>query len=919
MIVAIVLSLVSVAQSATFCAKTSGLTIEFNASAFPVSLKNANGTELLGNGSPGFTFQINRTNVRFDHIAPGGSANEFVFSASSGEQLCVAFGGVNHYFTANFTCTHGFERGDGKAVNFDLVGKAPSTLRGVGLNFMVYDDTPEGHGPPAEPHIGFEAPWENSTWNPKARFAIYERIDDDTEDETLFDLWVDEGVPHPKVSGTWDRPTAKAWLQSWIDLNYDMSNMGMVPRNLSEWREFFPFGKLMDAKVMWFNFRVWDYTSIDNVNPAMFPTGKQGFKDFSDDAAKNGFSISSHRMSGGLTPEDPDYCVKPNPQLMGWGTMTLVNAIGPADTTIIVKPDPGTKIPTRDPTKPSSQYQVTNMGLGSLSIEDEWLTYTDIAPLPSGNWQLNVTRKSSGVSHSIGANLKGYLKGNEYFIPDLYSPLYETVAARYANFSNYVKFQDGSFDGAGWFTTYGRWGFYKFAALVYQNLDHPTAIHTSGLQVTPAWFEYRFNAVRTAFGGNFTTEPAGSPLQLGYVGRSTASLEEVTATLFKGLAANTRDYSVGTDMFTTLDVFRQVGNAKDILETIRDYKNGSLAMSSEQRAYMVNSTWFDDETRKIKAIAKATWDVEEEVFRKWVTAGTSVYHSYYYPVNSYIPPRLYTKNNAVVQLELSPELQSKFDRVRVTGRVLPRFDATSTTNIDLMSLMKVQGSLQISAKNPSNTDSWDDSRLKEYSIPMTNLKQHQGVGMFVDGDGSNGTLVVRVTCGTVARDFAVPLTFKGKQWVEVPNLEQGWRVRNWGPVGKGGVAWFPMNYSKADSISIGVGYLPSNSTSSVTVSGLQALADIEEPLVNPVITVGDKTVQTKETLNMYNQFTLDANGTFSVYDESWNMLSSSSVGSFRPTQMDTFEMKTANSTESAWLEIGVAGSTDTVPNPAKRE
>merc|ERR1711939_148548 len=104
-------------------------------------------------------------------------------------------------------------------------------------------------------------------------------------------------------------------MQSWIKTNYDVSTMAMVPRNLSEWRAFFPFGKLMDAKVLWFNFRAWNGVSIDNVDTHMFPGGVQDFKDFSDDARKNGFAISSHRMSGGLYPSDPDYCRKPDPGL----------------------------------------------------------------------------------------------------------------------------------------------------------------------------------------------------------------------------------------------------------------------------------------------------------------------------------------------------------------------------------------------------------------------------------------------------------------------------------------------------------------------------------------------------------------------------------------------------------------------------
>ena len=47
-------------------------------------------------------------------------------------------------------------------------------------------------------------------------------------------------------------------------------------------------------------------------------------------------------------------------------------------------------------------------------------------------------------------------------------------------------------------------------------------------------------------------------------------------------------------------------------------------------------------------------------------------------------------------------------------------------------------------------------------------------------------------------------------------------VRNWGPA-KGVEVWVQMNYAKIDTVAVGVGYLPANTSSNVTVSGLQAL------------------------------------------------------------------------------------------------
>lgn len=203
--------------------------------------------------------------------------------------------------------------------------------------------------------------------------------------------------------------------------------------------------------------------------------------------------------------------------------------------------------------------------------------------------------------------------------------------------------------------------------------------------------------------------------------------------------------------------------------------------------------------------------------------------------------------------------------------------------------------------------------------PALDLTKHQGIGMFVEGDGSGGTLVVSVICGTTGRDYAVPLTFTGKQWVEIPSAEQGLRAKTWGPIGHGLGIWAGINYGHVIGVAIGVGYLPPHGRSNVTVSGLQALAEISEPLVDPKITVGDKTVQANGTLRTYDHFTLAPDGTFMIYDPSWKLLSNGSVGEvFNPLNLDNFEMTPSApaGTEQLWLEVNVAGSTETVPNPA---
>eukprot|EP00040_Diaphanoeca_grandis_P022588 m.121777 g.121777 ORF g.121777 m.121777 type:complete len:952 (+) comp28878_c0_seq1:127-2982(+) len=909
---------------------TDGLTITFNKIAVPVSLKNAKGDELIDpDGSChifcGFYIQPGNSSLpieRFDTVSTSSNGEYTLGISGSTKQIRFTIAGANNYLAVSFTSLEGFSFDRGGGLHFELAGVEKTSIAAIGLNYMVYDgrgQDPGGHATP-QPHLWYEAVWENATThsNPFGRFAIYEIIDDDTEDETLLDLWVDEGMAHPRHNGTWDRPAARAWLDGWIKHNFDLSTLAMVPRNESEWRMFFPYAKLMEAKILWFNFRVWRGDSIDSVSTKMFPDGLKGFKDFSDDAAVNGFGISSHRMSGGLYPTDPDYCVKPgNLDLDIWGTMSLVTAISANDTSLIVQPDAGAKIPTKTwgPSMSPDVYQlIKSWKVDTFSIGNEWLTFNFATPMPNGRWAVGITR-TQGIAHAAGAQAIGYARGNVFFIPSSDSKLVETVAERYANFSNLVQFQDGSFDGAAWFTYLGDWGFRKFATLVYQNLDHPTPIRTSG-SIVPTWIEYRFNSVRTALGGNYTTAPQGTSLFVGNVGRHTPSLETIESQLFGGLASNSRAFTLGQDLESTLDVFAQVGNAKEVLTLVRDVKRASAAMGNAQRQSMVEAVAYRNKVNKRRGL-NALWRVEGNVFRKWVSTATAIYDFRYVPPpTGTVTPRFYTQSGESTVLVLPPDLQAGFTQARVTGRLLARFDPTSPQNVDLLQKMGLASAVQVFASNPTATESWDDSRLKTYKVDNLDLTQHQGIGMNVTGDGSGGTLVVRFMQGGAARDYAVPLDFNGTRWIEVPTGEQGPKVAKWGPVI---ATWPQMPYTSITSVAIGVGYLPAHGHSNVTVTHLQALQEICDTIVDPRITVGDFVAEVKGTLSSYDMFTLETTGVFTIYDRNWWVVSNYSMGvAFQPKSLELFKMEPASPTPSSpslWLEVGVHGATDTVPNP----
>ena len=202
---------------------------------------------------------------------------------------------------------------------------------------------------------------------------------------------------------------------------------------------------------------------------------------------------------------------------------------------------------------------------------------------------------------------------------------------------------------------------------------------------------------------------------------------------------------------------------EEILTLVKDFKAGSLAMGAKQRQYMSRVMYKDKQLKSSPGhfgVLNATWMVDGPVFRKWVSTGTTIYDYKAYAPDSHIPPRFYAQSGARVQLVEPPALLSGFDQAKVIGRLLPRFDAASAENIDLFAKMKLGAfSMQLAASNPGATASWAEKRLKEYPVaPALDVSTHQGIGMYVDGDGSGATLVVRLVCGTTARDYAVPFS-----------------------------------------------------------------------------------------------------------------------------------------------------------------
>ena len=904
-----------------------GLLLTFDSTGVPTSVTNSTGVELLSGSSPGFyLLETNREKRYFNDVTDlGGGAYRFGIVGSP-EQIAVQFARKNDYLTCRFTAMSNFAL-QGERLYFGL---SSTKLKALALDHMVTVSNSTSAVQVERVNL-----WQQVIQSPTnflGGFAIYHNISPAREDSTLIDLWTMEGLPHPKLAGDWNRAAAEAWLTNWIDAAYDTSYLNIEPNSLSEHYSYMPYAAKMDARAIYMWNLIWrgeywlQYRQNDEINPTMYPNGMADMQDFKNSLAADGRTLMFHYLSGNIGEEDPEFS-SPNvsADLQSWGTMTLTTPIATTANTMIVQPAAGVKLPIvggnllLGPPAIPSFFDFKTFRIGS-----EWLSASSVTDLGDGTWQLSgVARgkwQTTQQSYSSGTSLRGYLRPyNQDFVPDPDSPLLTTIAARWATLSNTLGLRGAEFDGLENHAATGNWGTGKFTAQVYKNLDHPTVSNTSGGRPPEAWLEYRFNRVKDALGGSFQTRQHAS-FYLGDASWITPGIEEVENEMNKFFNVNNRGFSLGSyDVKgVAVSTLTNHGLTDEVMALLKSWKNASLPMSATQRAAMNTFRPYLGARVGINGNhpwATALWRPDGSRLRKWYALGTDNYtHEWHYgQEHGSITPRFYVTNGQTQTLEVPVALDSGAQQTRVIGRVLPRFDDTNTDNINLMPYLGTTN-LTVTRTNTTNADVWDDTQLTKYIIsPFCDLSANRGLGLWVTGDNSGATLVFRLQRSAQSRDHVIPINFTGRRWIEIPTGEQGWRVKNWG--------WAvanrqSLNYRYIDSIRIGIGHIPANTSCSVVVDGLVAMRETPEALVNPRITLGEQSVSVSGTIASGNHFILDPSGLFTIYNANWHVVSTQQLSGLLPASLTSFSMQSTTSSPKIWLEVGVQASNETISSPA---
>lgn len=475
------------------------------------------------------------------------------------------------------------------------------------------------------------------------------------------------------------------------------------------------------------------------------------------------------------------------------------------------------------------------------------------------------------------------------------------------------------YDGAEIHCYNGRWGFDKFATLVYEKLDHPVTAHTSSGLAPRCHFEYRLNSSQKLLSGSnkSTHGNYAVPLQLASNSRVASTILDANFTLSQGNLGGALGISKPEPMFgITAAMLRAHGLTDRFIATLLDWKAISRALTDAQRSQL--KCWFGSTpsrmpehswhpasaivpvarrtpngyeivpTRVMSRASDILWQVGQEHGvlspRQFIKPGEELLlHNDDAPQTPHCIVRvgwaLDARGKSVVPGSATPAPVSANERLSDTftaaNVATANAKVTDAPNFWLQptatalhaagdTLATVEGNgLRLSQNNARDTERWEIRHLPFWNLQL-DLTSHRALGMDVTGDGSGTILLLQIT----GRDYVVPVDFKGRRHIEIPNGEVAWASGAWG--------WRMetkrTDYARIDTVKIGFGFVPPRTKASVLVENLQALAEFPAVLQNPILHVagGTLTVQGSIASNQYLEYNGGENAT--VYDENWQTI-----------------------------------------------
>ncbi|MEI8340819.1 MAG: hypothetical protein WCH43_04680 [Verrucomicrobiota bacterium] len=891
------------------------LGLKFGTDGKPASFI-ADGKELLNPQDPGNGFVLNGfdfneckpvsfplKNLKFD-------GKQLTASIGESVRVCFDVKATDRYLTFKINRVEGVPQKNLTWLQFKM--NVPGNVKVLALDYMT---SASANGC----IINWKWLWNRQENSILGGFAIYVPASDEDEDETLLQLWANEGLPHSKVKGEWNLATARKWLADWQTQFADQSQMLITAKSNEELYSLADYATTMDIKRIYMHTDTWsgEYWPIKfsflHLNPQTFPKGEEDFQKFAKYAREKGIGLTIHTVSCSIANEDPDYVVgKLDPRLAKWIEGTLAQPAAVADKTLYFKPAPGQEMPLsidRPVTGPAHVDPWNN--IKTVRLGNELIRVGKFVDTDKEVWQLqDCTRgafKTEASDHPATAAMAGLIRPyDQVFTADNDSALVEELGQRIAEFNNRNNIIHCEQDAGEVHTVNHQWGYAKFAQAVYTHLDHPVTSNNSGGTPMPSQFEYKFHSSKTAIAAR--NQPA-VPLTIARNGRPATGPYEMFSLVGKRVASGVTSVGIykPEPMFGVSNkILSSHGLSSYAAGTVLAWKKVAPFLNQEQRKTILAAS-----NQVIFRAEKNQTGYQVIPLRMLARPGIDIGWE---PGSEFGPvvPRQYVKTGETLEVENPyPEQEPEFV-IRVmngfNGQAKVASKASNSTSKDKeivdaynigAGLKKVEqpdagfngkqtAVLQPKAEKIRNTgdhqfsDDGDSLRIQfenkrnetithEENLPVfdcsSDMSEARGIGLTVTGDGSGAVLVLQAFFRG-ERDYVVPLDFKGTRDIIIPCGEAAWADARWG--------WFMRTkgaeYGKLSRMAIGLGKVPPKTSVDIKVSNIRVLPEIPTELNHPIIKLGSGTLQIEGKVSSETYLWFQGGDKVGVYDLNWKKI-----------------------------------------------
>jgi hypothetical protein len=598
-------------------------------------------------------------------------------------------------------------------------------------------------------------------------------------------------------------------------------------------------------------------------NPKTYTNGWVSFRAVIDKLHAAGLKAGLHTYAQFIAKDTPWVTPVPDPRLGKFATYTLAQPLSATATNVFVN-EPTTNVSL------VRGWAVRNSA--TIQVDDELILFDGLAEGPQPGFT-SCKRGAHGTriaEHTAGAKVHHLKECFGLFVPDGDSTLYTEVAAKTAEAFNaggfdmiYLDALDGSdIVGGG-----ENWWYYsaKFTFEIWKRLKKPALMEMST-------FSHHLWMVRSRMGAwdhpnrgpkqfvdmhcqaNEDNRRMYLPSHLGWWALKTwGDIQDEPS------YSDDIEYLCGKAIGTDCG-FSMMGVNPGQTEKVAAFKR--LAGIMRQYEALRHANYFDEATKaKLAELGKeftlaqdaeGRWRLRPAVYDRHKVENLEDWSRIWQVKNPFTsqPVRLriealtgispYDSAKGITVVDASNAAEFS-DRQKNTGVAMDLRPGTEQVKPDLPSILLTA----TNAGQVARTAAW--AKVGKTFSPLLNLKDHEGLGLWVHGDGKGELLNIQLTspdniAGGIGEHY-IPVDFTGWRYFELVESE-GERCAQFTWPYAGGYSLYRevVDYKQVKTLSFWFNNLPPGQSVACQVSPIRGLSVFASKIKNPAITIGGKTL-----------------------------------------------------------------------------